>query len=265
LPQPSEFLKSSADMEKTSLIPGVRDFYLLLVLPIAAYWISASLFHLLDCRRWFQACKIHSYEAGKQRNKATLRQVFRQVLAQQAIQVMFALVSYAEHPALDAGSRNVLNPSAAPALHKGVELTLRFIIAIVIADFWQYAWHRVFHSSRFLYKYVHSVHHRLYVPYSFGALYSSLAEAFVVDTIGTTVTFYLSGLPVLPATWFATLSIIKSVNDHSGYRFPYNPFDYLSANTTDFHDVHHQSWGLKYNYSQIYLTIWVSLSHKVLS
>lgn len=105
---------------------------------------------------------------------------------------------------------------------------------------------------------MHSVHHRIYVPYAYGALYSSLIEAFIVDTIGTTLTFYLSGLPTLPATWFATLSIIKSVNDHSGYNFPYNPFNYLSTNTTDFHDVHHQSWGFKYNYSQVYLTIWVS-------
>ncbi|KXT05193.1 hypothetical protein AC578_8437 [Pseudocercospora eumusae] len=272
-------------MEHDSLIPGVRDFYLLLILPIAAYWISASIFHLLDCRRWFQKYKIHSYEAGQQRNKATLCQVFYQVLAQQAIQVMFALFldqalssanpsvskqnstlgnvtwtqSFADDPGLNTGSTKMLASTTVPALRKGVELTLRFVIAILIADFWQYAWHRAFHSNRFLYKYVHSVHHRLYVPYSFGALYSSLAEAFIVDTIGTTVTFYLSGLSVLPATWFASLSIIKSVNDHSGYRFPHNPFDYLSANTTDFHDVHHQSWGLKYNYSQIYLTIWDDL------
>jgi sphinganine C4-monooxygenase len=97
------------------------------------------------------------------------------------------------------------------------------------------------------------------VPYSYGALYSSLVEAFVVDTIGTTVTFYLSGLAIIPATCFASLSIIKSVNDHSGYRFPYNPFDYLSSNTTEFHDVHHQNWGMKYNYSQIYLTLWDDL------
>ena len=103
------------------------------------------------------------------------------------------------------------------------------------------------------------------MPYSYGALYSSLFEAFLLDTIGTTLTFYLSGLPVLPATWFASLSIIKSVNDHSGYRFPYNPLNYISKNTTEYHDVHHQAWGMKYNYSQVYLTIWVSFLSRLVA
>lgn len=291
-------------MAENSFIPEIRDFHLLLAMPIVAYWLSASIFHLFDCQRWFQAYKIHSPEAGQKRNRATLRQVFCQVLAQQFIQVVFALAvdkvlaqnDTATRPApsninsqnrssetrletLQSGSDSRILPEPAPVApaYPLVEFAVRLASAILIADFWQYFWHRMFHSSKLLYsktfttvpsgealtpelEHVHSVHHRIYVPYAYGALYSSLVEAFIVDTIGTTVTFYLSGLPVVPATWFASLSIIKSVNDHSGYRFPYNPFDYISANTTDFHDVHHQSWGMKSNYSQIYLTIWASIS-----
>ncbi|KAF2206607.1 hypothetical protein CERZMDRAFT_52879 [Cercospora zeae-maydis SCOH1-5] len=273
-------------MDDASLISGVRDFHLLLIMPIAAYWISASIFHLFDCRRWLQAYKIHTNDEKEKRNKATLPQVFRQVVAQQAIQVIFALAvdnflsssaitqappmlqESISHDNLTSTERDPVHmllrdeqwPNGPPSLRNplshGVSLALRLACAILIADFWQYFWHRIFHANRTLYKYVHSVHHRLYVPYSYGALYSSLTEAFVVDTIGTTVTFYLSGLSTLEATLFASLSIVKSVNDHSGYRFPCNPFDYLSSNTTDFHDVHHQSWGMKYNYSQVYLTIW---------
>ncbi|KAK5715161.1 Sphingolipid C4-hydroxylase sur2 [Elasticomyces elasticus] len=275
-------------MDDASLIPGVRDFYLLLVMPIAVYWLSASVFHLFDCMRWFQAYKIHTYEDGQKRNRATLPQVFRQVVTQQVIQVVFALaVDRAITPSTEvdwsASSEQSMNanrtwtktgpeillsdikPTSAPVMNEAsvlpanMRLALQLACAIFVADLWQYGWHRIFHSNKFLYKHVHAVHHRIYVPYSYGALYSSLIEAFLVDTIGTTVTFYLSGLPTLPATWFASLSIIKSVNDHSGYVFPYNPFNYVSSNTTDFHDVHHQNWGMKYNYSQVYLTIWDDL------
>lgn len=296
--------------DEASLIPGIRDFYLLLVLPIAAYWLSASIFHLFDCQRWFQDYKIHTYEDGEKRNRATLGQVFRQVVAQQLVQVAFSLAidraltasspeveatsihkvsdlsgnstiwSQQTHASSDGNSdSNLLSATSTAFPSASAKLALQLTIAVIVADFWQYAWHRIFHTNKFLYselepassqpmrysplthlatEHIHSVHHRIYVPYSYGALYSSLFEAFIVDTIGTTVTLYLSGLPVLPATWFASLSIIKSVNDHSGYRFPYNPFNYISTNTTDFHDIHHQNWGMKYNYSQVYLTIWVS-------
>ena len=301
------YSQTSVDKNIASMAESNRDFYLLLAMPIAAYWTSASIFYLFDRQMWYQQYKIHAPEAGEKRNRATLPQVFRQVVAQQVIQVVFALVI--EHCLMaPSSSSDPTWPSmvSAQGNHSQAEqktwfrlqedastyhsservgsiepsrlkLITQLVIAIVVADFWQYLWHRIFHSNKFLYslsfialdskqpltecpEYVHAVHHRIYVPYSYGALYSSLIEAFIVDTIGTTITFYVSGLPTLPAMWFATLSIIKSVNDHSGYRFPYNPFDYLSTNTTDFHDVHHQAWGMKYHFSQVYLTIWVGLS-----
>lgn len=169
-------------MSDASFIPGVRDFYLLLVLPIAAYWLSASVFHLFDCQGWFQAYKIHTYEDGQKRNRATLRQVFCQVLAQQAIQILFTLVvdraltssTDAGQPALNKlqlimsenttwtqvranrsptddefqRSSVMTTPSS---LHTSMGLVLQVACAIVIADFWQYAWHRIFHSNKFLY------------------------------------------------------------------------------------------------------------------
>jgi hypothetical protein len=45
-----------------------------------------------------------------------------------------------------------------------------------VMDAWQYVLHRTFHESRFLYKHFHSHHHRLYVPYAFGALYNHPLE-----------------------------------------------------------------------------------------
>ena len=45
--------------------------------------------------------------------------------------------------------------------------------------------------------------------------------------------------------WFVTLSTLKSLDDHCGYRLPWDPFQWLGEQDTEFHDIHHQSWGIK--------------------
>merc|ERR1712226_313352 len=50
----------------------------------------------------------------------------------------------------------------------------QMLLAFFIIDTWQYFLHRLFHT----------VHHRLYVPYAFGALYNHPVEGFLLDTLG---------------------------------------------------------------------------------
>jgi sphinganine C4-monooxygenase len=47
-------------------------------------------------------------------------------------------------------------------------------------------------------------------------------------------------------------STLKTVCDHGGYAFPMwlDPLHLIFPNTSEYHDVHHQMQGLKYNYSQ---------------
>lgn len=40
-------------------------------------------------------------------------------------------------------------------------------------------------------------------------------------------------------------SSFKNVFDHCGYMFPWNPIRTVTGVDPGFHDVHHQSWGLK--------------------
>ena len=54
----------------------------------------------------------------------------------------------------------------------------------MVLDTWQYFLHRAMHVNKFLYKHLHSVHHRLYVPYAYGALYNHPLEGFLLDTLG---------------------------------------------------------------------------------
>lgn len=38
---------------------------------------------------------------------------------------------------------------------------------------------------------------------------------------------------------------MKGVDDHCGYRLPWDPLQWFNEQNTAFHDVHHQSWGIK--------------------
>lgn len=51
-------------------------------------------------------------------------------------------------------------------------------------------------------------------------------------------------------------SMMKTVDDHCGYSLPWDPLQRITSNNATYHDIHHQSWGIKSNYSQPFFTIW---------
>lgn len=55
---------------------------------------------------------------------------------------------------------------------------------------------------------------------------------------------------------FFTGSTIKTVDDHCGYALPWDPLQHLTSNNAGYHDIHHQSWGIKTNFSQPFFTFW---------
>ena len=132
----------------------------------------------------------------------------------------------------------------------------QFVLAILIVDTWQYFLHRAMHMNKWLYTTFHSRHHRLYVPYAYGALYNHPFEGFLLDTCGTGVAYLIAGLTPRQSMWFFTGSTMKTVDDHCGYAFPWDPFQHLTGNNAGYHDVHHQSWGIKTNFSQPFFTFW---------
>ena len=122
-----------------------------------------------------------------------------------------------------------------------------------VIDTWEYALHRLCHTSTYLYRKFHSVHHRLYVPYAFGALYNHPVEGFFFDSLGGAVAHALSGMTTRGACLMFTISSIKTVDDHCGYRLWWDPCQFLFANNADWHDIHHQAYGIKSNFAQPFL------------
>jgi sphinganine C4-monooxygenase len=145
---------------------------------------------------------------------------------------------------------------------------LQFTAAIVLMDAWEYMMHRAMHMNKWLYGESHNVsvhalkaeltcsvtlhsrHHRLYVPYAYGALYNHPLEGLAMDTLGAGLAYLVTGMTMRQSMWFFTGSTVKTVLDHGGYAFPWDPIHWIFPNNAAYHDIHHQSWGIKTNFSQ---------------
>ncbi|KAI4233776.1 MAG: hypothetical protein LQ349_004209 [Xanthoria aureola] len=132
----------------------------------------------------------------------------------------------------------------------------QYLLAMFFVDTWQYFIHRAMHTFPWLYRTFHVRHHRLYVPYAFGALYNHPLEGFLEDTVGSLLAFKIARMSVRQGMWFFTASTIKTVDDHSGFRLPWDPLQFLTDNNAYYHDIHHQSWGMKSNFSQPFTSFW---------
>uniref|UniRef100_A0A7N2KW50 Fatty acid hydroxylase domain-containing protein n=1 Tax=Quercus lobata TaxID=97700 RepID=A0A7N2KW50_QUELO len=136
---------------------------------------------------------------------------------------------------------------------------VQIVVAMFVMDSWQYFVHRYMHHNKFLYRHIHSQHHRLVVPYAIGALYNHPLEGLLLDTFGGAISFLVSGMTARTAVFFFCFAVIKTVDDHCGLWLPGNIFHIVFQNNSAYHDIHHQLQGLKYNYSQPFFPIWDKL------
>ncbi|KAH6714601.1 sphinganine hydroxylase-like protein Sur2 [Leptodontidium sp. MPI-SDFR-AT-0119] len=149
--------------------------------------------------------------------------------------------------------------AVAKALYWVIIPTAQFLLGVIIVDTWQYFLHRWMHMNKWLYTTFHSRHHRLYVPYAYGALYNHPFEGFLLDTLGATIAYEVAGMTPRQGMVFFGASTLKTVDDHCGYSLPWDPIQHITSNNAGYHDIHHQSWGIKTNFSQPFFTFWDGL------
>ncbi|KAI1819321.1 fatty acid hydroxylase superfamily-domain-containing protein [Xylaria intraflava] len=312
--------------EAPDLISWLPDFYMSAIAPVVAYWGLSLLFHVIDVYDLFPQYRLHTPAEIAARNRASRFEVFRDVIIQQIIQIIMAIIlgctdppqligredydvavwatrvrlaqravpailglvginaatvsenMAISHPllagALAGGHYPLLSTSldatdaalvptfvawelvVAKAIYYIIIPIFQWVIAAAALDAWQYFLHRGMHMNKWLYTKIHSRHHRLYVPYAYGALYNHPLEGFLLDTLGAGLAYKVAGMSAKQGIAFFIFSTIKTVDDHCGYALPWDPLQHLTGNNAAYHDIHHQSWGIKTNFSQPFFTFW---------
>ncbi|GKT53162.1 fatty acid hydroxylase superfamily protein [Colletotrichum tofieldiae] len=256
-PLPAYTLKPYDDM-----IPGLPDVYLRILLPIVVYWILSLFFHLIDVYDVWPQYRLHTPEEITKRNHVSRYEVARDVVLQQLIQIfMSVFLEYIDDEQLTGREDYDVAVWAtrllvAKAIYWLVIPGFQLFAAISILDTWQYFLHRLMHVNKWMYTTFHSRHHRLYVPYAYGALYNHPFEGFLLDTLGAGIGFLLTGMSARQGLLFFCLSTIKTVDDHCGYSLPWDPLQHITSNNAAYHDIHHQTWGIKTNFSQPFFIFW---------
>ncbi|XP_072976362.1 sphinganine C4-monooxygenase 1-like [Typha angustifolia] len=227
-------------------VPWVSDELLGTIVPIAVYWLYSGLYCLLQGLDRF---RMHSRKEEDAKNAISKATVVKGVLLQQSVQAAVSILLFTV-----AGDNTAVSlPESQGSLFLYAK---QFLFAMLVMDTWQYFMHRYMHHNKFLYRHIHSQHHRLVVPYSFGALYNHPIEGLLLDTVGGALSFLISGMSPRTAILFFSFATIKTVDDHCGLWLPGNPFHLLFQNNTAYHDIHHQLYGSKYNFSQPFFVMW---------
>ncbi|KAI5679045.1 hypothetical protein M9H77_09995 [Catharanthus roseus] len=223
----------------------ISDELLGTFVPILVYWIYSGIYIMLG---GLENYRLHSKKDEDEKNLVPKRDVVKGVLLQQAVQAVVATLLFAVTG----------NDGEIGGEHQSSFLVLarQFFIAMVILDTWQYFMHRYMHQNKFLYRHIHSQHHRLVVPYAYGALYNHPLEGLLLDTIGGALAFLFSGMSPRSSILFFSFATIKTVDDHCGLWLPGNLFHICFRNNSAYHDIHHQLYGSKYNFSQPFFVTW---------
>ncbi|KAL1355968.1 hypothetical protein HN51_007951 [Arachis hypogaea] len=228
------------------MILGISDEMLGTFVPIIIYWVYSGIYVVLGL--FSEDYRLHTKEDEDEKNLVSKGAVVKGVLLQQLVQAVVATLLFA---VTGSDTQSDLNQNASL-----LAVARQFGTAMLVMDTWQYFMHRYMHHNKFLYKHIHSQHHRLIVPYSFGALYNHPLEGLLLDTIGGALSFLLSGMSPRASIFFFSFATIKTVDDHCGLWLPGNLFHVIFKNNTAYHDVHHQLYGNKYNYSQPFFVMW---------
>ena len=256
---------------RPNLIEGIPDYFIALFAPIFGYWVYALFFHFIDVYELAEQYRIHPLEEEVKRNKVTLHEVVRDVILQHVIQTVAGCGFYYLESVKTTGHELELLWRLRHSLPALIPLSfiyfgyyyawpmLKLLAGITIIDTWQYWLHRLMHENKALYRRFHLRHHRLYVPYAYGALYNDPLEGFLLDTLGAGIAQMLCKLTARECILLCTFQTLKTVDDHLGYRLPWDPLQMIFPNNTVYHDIHHQQWGIKNNFLQPFFVFWDKL------
>ncbi|MQL78953.1 hypothetical protein Taro_011393 [Colocasia esculenta] len=223
----------------------LSDEVLATFVPIIVYWVASGIYTMLGM---VEKYRLHTQAEEDSKNLVTRGQVIRGVLLQQALQASVSLFfGWLSHDPDAAAKAATLSYFA---------VGRQFFIAMLVFDAWQFLMHRLMHHNKFLYRTLHARHHRLVVPYAYGAQYNHPIDGLIIETMSAGLGYAISGMTPRTSIFFFSLSVLKAVDDHCGLYIPWNPIHVLFKNNAAYHDIHHQLAGAKYNHAQAFFVVW---------
>ncbi|HSP78320.1 MAG TPA: sterol desaturase family protein, partial [Myxococcaceae bacterium] len=115
----------------------------------------------------------------------------------------------------------------------------QLLFFIVLDDFLYYWMHRTLHT-RWLYKHVHSIHHRITNPCAISGNYMHVVEFLLTSTL-VFIGPSLVGAHVVTLWIWIVFRQLEAADGHSGYDVPWNPallFPFYKGPV--YHDFHHR-------------------------
>jgi 4-alpha-methyl-delta7-sterol-4alpha-methyl oxidase len=125
------------------------------------------------------------------------------------------------------------------------ELLLSCLAFIWLDDLLYYAMHRAMHHG-WLYRRVHSVHHRISTPSAISGHYMHPVE-FIATGLLMLLGPVLAGSHVITIWAWIVLRQLEAAEGHGGFHLPFSPLQLVPGNHgADFHDFHHSKFTGNY-------------------
>ncbi len=125
-------------------------------------------------------------------------------------------------------------------------IALQVVFFLYLDDFLYYWMHRTLHHPR-LYRRVHAVHHRVFIPWAVTAHYMHPVEFILTGTLALLGPVLLGAHVVTVWIWIA-LRQWEAAEGHSGYSFPWNPSHLVPGyGGVEYHDFHHARFRGNYS------------------
>lgn len=111
-------------------------------------------------------------------------------------------------------------------------------LAATMRDFVFFSMHWLVHR-KFIYRYVHKVHHRFPAPVALGATFSHPLDFYLQNVLPISLPMRILGSHVITLWVFASYSLLDAAFAHSGYSL------WRMPSVTE-HDVHHMTGSGNY-------------------
>ena len=205
---------SNTYSEKTLFVYGSS------ILQIGFFWSYSSMFHIFDSIQYFNKYRVQSQYSSISRS---FNSIIKLVLFNQLITPFIAYLLY-----------NFYSYPPIPDIYTIIIDIIKFIFIIEILFYYS---HRLLHIP-YLYKKIHSIHHKYTAPNAIISLYTHPIEYIISNILPVMIGPLLCNSHIITIWIWILISLFNAMTVHSGYNL------FFISDTK--HDMHHILF--KYNF-----------------